>query len=83
MTMKTGLTAFIAAITIACIPLTAGAVPFVSNNAALVAAFQAGATIQTFEGIPGVTAFNNQTARNSCSGCGSLEKSDCRSHFFQ
>ena len=59
--MKTGLTVFIAAISIASMPLTAGAVPFVSNNAAAVAAFQAGATIQTFEGIPGVTAFNNQT----------------------
>src|SRR5438874_9435994 len=60
-TMKTGLTAFIAAISIASMPLTAGAVPFVSNNAASVAAFQAGATIQTFEGISGVTAFNNET----------------------
>jgi hypothetical protein len=61
MTMKAGFTTFIAAISIACMPLTAGAVPFVSNNAAAVAAFQAGATIQTFEGIPGVTAFNNET----------------------
>jgi PEP-CTERM motif len=61
MTMKAGFTALIAAITIACMPLTAGAVAFVSNNAAAVAAFQAGATIQTFEGISGVTAFNNLT----------------------
>ena len=61
MTMKAGFTTFFAAISIACLPLTAGAVPFVSNNAAAVAAFQAGATIQTFEGIPGVTAFNNET----------------------
>ena len=59
--MKAGLTAFFAAIGIACMPLTAGAVPFVSNNAAAVAAFQVGATIQTFEGISGVTAFNNET----------------------
>ena len=59
--MKAGLTALFVAISIACMPLTAGAVPFVSNNAAAVAAFQVGATIQTFEGISGVTAFNNQT----------------------
>ncbi|HEY3196397.1 MAG TPA: PEP-CTERM sorting domain-containing protein [Nitrospirales bacterium] len=61
MTMKAGFTSLIVAITIGYLPLTAGAVPFVSNNPAAVAAFQAGATIQTFEGIAGVTAFNNET----------------------
>ena len=65
MTRKVGFTAFIVTITIACMPLTAGAVPFVSNDPVAVAAFQAGATIQTFEGIPGVTAFNNQTPGTS------------------
>ncbi|HEV8243016.1 MAG TPA: hypothetical protein VGQ07_03410, partial [Nitrospirales bacterium] len=59
--MKAGVTTFFAAISIVCLPLTAGAAPFVSNDPAAVAAFQAGATIQTFEGIPGVTAFNNET----------------------
>jgi hypothetical protein len=59
--MKTGVTALCAAIGIACMPLTADAVPFVSSNPGEVAAFQADATIITFEGIPGVTAFNNQT----------------------
>jgi PEP-CTERM motif len=61
MKMKAGFTTFFAAISLACMPLTAGAAPFVSNNPVDVAAFQAGATIQTFEGIPGVTAFNNET----------------------
>jgi hypothetical protein len=59
--MKVGLTALFAAVSMACMPLSAGAVPFVSSNPVEVAAFQEGATIQTFEGIPGVTAFNNQT----------------------
>jgi hypothetical protein len=59
--MKAGCTTFFAAISLACLPLTAGAAPFVSNDPAAVAAFQAGATIVTFEGISGVTAFNNET----------------------
>jgi len=42
-------------------PAAAGATDFVSNNAADVAAFQAGATVLTFESIPGVTAFNNES----------------------
>ena len=59
--MKACFTAFFAAISMACMPLTAGAVAFVSNDPVAVAAFQAGATIVTFEGLGGVTAFNNQT----------------------
>ncbi len=59
--MKVGLIAAFAVITMTCIPLIAGAAPFVSNNPADVAAFQAGATIVTFEGISGITAFNNET----------------------
>jgi hypothetical protein len=39
----------------------AEATDFVTNNVADVAAFQAGATVLTFESIPGLTAFNNQT----------------------
>jgi hypothetical protein len=42
-------------------PVTTGATDFVSSNAADVAAFQAGATVLTFENIPGVTAFHNQS----------------------
>jgi hypothetical protein len=59
--MKTCFIVFCAAISVTSMPFTAGAVPFVSNNPVDVAAFQAGATIVTFEGISGVTAFNNQT----------------------
>ncbi|MEP6888622.1 MAG: PEP-CTERM sorting domain-containing protein [Nitrospirales bacterium] len=42
-------------------PVTVGATDFVSSNAADVAAFQAGATVLTFESIPGITAFNNES----------------------
>ncbi len=43
------------------VPFSASAVNFVSNNASEIAGFQAGATVITFEGIPGITAFNNET----------------------
>jgi hypothetical protein len=42
-------------------PATGFASTIATTNAGQIAAFQAGATIITFEGIPGITAFNNET----------------------
>lgn len=59
--MPKSLGALIGMLAIGMGPLTAGATDFVSSNAADVAAFQTGATVLTFENIPGVTAFNNES----------------------
>ena len=58
--MPKSLRALVVMLAIGMGPVTAGATDFVSSNAADVAAFQAGATVLTFENIPGVTAFNNE-----------------------
>jgi hypothetical protein len=53
------------ALAIFAVVLTAHAIgsaaPIATTDPAQIAAFQAGATIVTFEGIAGITAFNNQT----------------------